>query len=143
MRIAAIFSGPCSHFGGPDDSGVAPDEGLAFHYEITDDNEHLFLDYQPDGTTGLARRLNPEVYYFAARFDYDETPKDMLADQRNRAVVFAPATNTAHLAYAADWGPHTSTRRAADLSPGLLDALGLETDDTVVVIYVVVSDAEV
>ena len=26
---------------------------------------HLFLPYQPAGTTGLARRLNPNVHYIA------------------------------------------------------------------------------
>ena len=30
-----------------------------------------------------------------------------------------------------DWGPHISTGRVADLSPGLAKALGLQTDDVV------------
>ena len=36
-------TGRCSHFGGPDDQGVSPSEGLAFHFEITEANQHLFL----------------------------------------------------------------------------------------------------
>ena len=30
-----------------------------------------------------------------------------------------------------DWGPHISTGRVADLSPGLAKALGLQTDEIV------------
>jgi hypothetical protein len=147
MRIAAQFTGKCSHFGGPEDTGVSSSEDLAWWESwddvVEDGAEHLFLDEQPPNTTGMARRLNPDVYYFAARFDYDETPKTMLADQKNRAVVYAPATDKAHLAHAADWGPHTSTGRAADLSPGLMDALGIETDDTVIIHYLVVEEPTV
>src|SRR5215831_7850460 len=61
--------GKCSWFGGPNDTGVAPDEGLAFIYDV-DEAPHLFLDEQPIGTTGLARRLDPDVYYIACRWDY-------------------------------------------------------------------------
>ncbi len=124
--------GPVSWFGGPDDAGVSSDEGLAFLYEY-DDAPHLFLDKQPSGTTGLARRLNPEVYYIACRWDYDLTPKDMLRDQSVRALVRAGGRE--FLAFPADWGPHESTDRVADISPGLMEALGLETDDEVEVIY--------
>ena len=59
-------SGSCSWFGGPEDTGVSPDEGLAFFYEY-DDAPHLFLAEQPAGTTGLARRLNPARPYVACR----------------------------------------------------------------------------
>jgi hypothetical protein len=126
-------SGACSWFGGPDDEGVAPDEGLAFLYEV-DDAPHLFLDEQPEGTTGLARRLDPLVFYVACRWDYDTTPKDMLADGQ-MALVIANRTGRRRLAWPADWGPHEDTGRVADLSPGLLESLGIETDDEVQVIY--------
>ena len=33
----------------------------------------------------------------------------------------------------ADWGPHVSTRRLADLSPGAARALGVKTDETVTI----------
>jgi hypothetical protein len=52
--------GKCSFFGGPDDHGVSEQEGLAFHYSITPQNQHLFLPI--DSGTGLARRLNPNVH---------------------------------------------------------------------------------
>jgi len=128
------FRGPCSHFGGPDDMGVDADEGLAFIYDY-DDAPYLFLDDQPAGTTGLARRLNPEVYYVACRWDYDVTPKEMLADHSLQALVRNPRTGQSILAWPSDWGPHEDTGRAADLSPGALEDLGLDTDEEVEVIY--------
>ena len=126
------FEGLCSWFGGPNDTGVDPDEGLAFIYD-DDDAPHLFLPEQPPGTTGLARRLDPEVFYVACRWDYDITPKAMLADPELKAIV--TAGSKAYFAWPADWGPHQDTGRVADLSPALLEALGLKTDDPVTVIY--------
>ena len=126
------LTGRVSWFGGPDDEGVAPDEGLAFIYEA-ETAPHLFLDEQPPGTTGLARRLNPEVYYIACRWDYDETPKAMLPDMSVR--VRAPKTGREFIATPADWGPHVDTGRVADISPGLMEALGISTDDEVEVIF--------
>jgi hypothetical protein len=127
------FEGKCSWFGGPDDSGVASDEGLAFIYDV-DAAPHLFLDEQPEDTTGLARRLDPDIYYVACRWDYDVTPKDMLATTQ-RALVTAKKTGRQMLAWPADWGPHEDTGRAADISPGLMEALDIVTDDEIEVIY--------
>ena len=42
-----------------------------------------------------------------------------------------PANGRAADARPVDWGPHISTGRVADLSPGLAAALGLQTDDVV------------
>src|SRR5436190_21884620 len=120
--------GKCSWFGGPDDLGVASDEGLAFIYEVEQAPE-LFLPQQPPGTTGLARRLNPEKHYIACRWDYDATPKDMLPDMI--VMVRALKTGREFPATPADWGPHEDTGRVADISPGLMRALGIETDDEV------------
>jgi N-acetylmuramoyl-L-alanine amidase len=126
-----VASGKCSYFGGPDDQGVAPDEGLAFIYHV-DEAPHLFLPEQPEGTSGLARRLNPYVSYVACRWDYTITDTDMLLSKR--ALVRAEGGREL-LAFPADWGPHSSTNRIADLSPGLMENLGLKTDDTVEVIF--------
>jgi len=126
--------GKCSHFGGPDDEGVSPDEGLAFIYDY-EQRPDLFLDQQPPGTTGLARRLNPDVFYLACRWDYDVTPKDMLDDADLQALVKATKTGRSAYAWPADWGPHGDTDRVADLSPGLMEYLGITTDDDVEVIY--------
>jgi hypothetical protein len=131
-ELPVQVSGTCSWFGGPDDDGVSPSEGLAFLYE-TSDAPDLFLPTQPPGTSGLARRLDPETFYVATRWDYAITPKDMLRDQSLKALV--RANNREFLARPADWGPNENTGRVADLSPGLLDALGIDTDSHVEVIY--------
>lgn len=130
----ALFSvaGECSYFGGPDDEGVSPSEGLAF-IDNVDDAPQLFLPHQPEGTTGLARRLNPYVHYVACRWNYDETPKETLLE--SVALVRASKTGIAMKAFPADWGPNENTGRVADISPGLMDDLGLETDDEVEVIF--------
>jgi hypothetical protein len=124
--------GKCSWFGGPEDTGVSPDEGLAFLYDVSD-KPILFLPDQPANTTGLARRLNPYMPYVACQWDYDVTPKEMLAAQSSVALV--KAGSLSFYAIPADWGPHQDTDRIADISPGLMDVLGIETDDEVEIIY--------
>ena len=124
-------SGKVSHFGGPEDTGVSPSEGLAFIQKI-EDAPHLFLPYQPKGTTGLARRLNPHVHYIACRWDYNVTPHEMLLS--NRAQVRVPG-GMGLTAFPADWGPHKDTGRVADISPGLMEDLGIKTDDEVEVTF--------
>ena len=124
--------GKCSWFGGPQDTGVSPSEGLAFIYDV-EDAPDLFLPQQPSGTTGLARRLDPDEYYIACRWDYEDTSKVQLLDIR--CLVTAPKTGRSFVCRPADWGPHTDTDRVADISPGLMEALGIETDDDVEVVY--------
>lgn len=131
------LKGKVSWFGGPNDTGVSPSEGLAFIYEV-EDAPQLFLDQQPPGTTGLARRLDPDKPYLACRWDYDEYPKASLLE--NVALVFAPKTGRQFRAYPADWGPNENTGRIADISPGLMRALEIETDDEVEVIYPISMD---
>lgn len=126
--------GKVSWFGGPDDMGVAPDEGLAFIYDV-ETAPHLFLAVQPQGTTGLARRLNPSVPFIAIRWDYDVFPKEMLASMDYVALVRAPDTGRQFCAWPADWGPHIDTDRVADISLGLMEYLGIETDDEVEIIF--------
>ena len=122
--------GKVSWFGGPDDLGVDPDEGLAFIYDV-EDVPHLFLDEQPLGTTGLARRLDPTKSYIAVRWDYEQTPKEMLPGMQ--VIVHAVKTGKKAYATPADWGPHIDTDRIADISPGLMSHLGIDTDDEVIV----------
>jgi N-acetylmuramoyl-L-alanine amidase len=124
--------GPCSFFGGPDDLGVSHEEGLAFFYDYGD-APHLFLKQQPEDTTGLARRLNPNLFYVACRWNYETTPKEMLADPSRQALVRTGGLQ--FYAWPADWGPHSDTNRVCDLSPALLEALALVTDDVVEVLY--------
>ncbi len=126
------LKGKVSYFGGPNDSGVSPSEGLAFIYDV-DDAPHLFLSYQPEGTTGLARRLNPETFYLATRWDYDQYPKDYLLTEM--ALVRNPKTGKQVKVYPSDWGPHQDTGRVADVSPAVMEYLGLKTDDEVEVVF--------
>lgn len=123
-----------STFGGPLDFGVSPTEGLALFERPDLQNplhRGLFLAAQPPGTTGLARRLNPDRFYIACRWIYSQTSREFL---RNCvATVTNPQTNRSAEARPADWGPNISTGRVADLSPGLAAELGLETDDDCVV----------
>jgi N-acetylmuramoyl-L-alanine amidase len=130
MRI----TGKCSSFGGPDDEGVSPSEGLAFIYDVSDRPE-IFLAEQPIGTTGLARRLDPATYYVACRWDYDAPNESKSELLEHMALVRSTKTGKQFLARPGDWGPHEDTGRVADLSPGLMAALGIDTDDTVTVIY--------
>jgi N-acetylmuramoyl-L-alanine amidase len=130
----ALFyaKGKCSYFGGPEDTGVDSDEGLAFIYS-TDMQPFLFLPEAPEDAPGLARRLNPFVHYVACRWDYSVTSKEALL--QDVALVRATKTGLAFTAFPADWGPHEDTGRVADLSPSLMTDLGIETDDEVEVIY--------
>jgi hypothetical protein len=120
------LQGKMSHFGGPQDQGVTPDEGLA----IMDQGDvaarpDLFLAAQPAGTTGLARRLNPDAKYIACRWDFNITPKNFLKTIK----VKVSANDKSAEATPVDWGPNIKTGRVADLSPGLEAALGLQTND--------------
>ena len=126
------LTGKVSWFGGPEDTGVSPNEGLAFIYDV-EDAPWLFLPEQPPGTSGLARRLDPSIHYIACRWDYDQTPKSMLPGM----VVQVRSTRTGQVfkAFPADWGPHVDTDRVADISPGLMEALGIQTDDEVEVYF--------
>jgi hypothetical protein len=126
--------GKVSWFGGPTDKGVSPEEGLAFIYEM-ETAPHLFLPFQPAGTTGLARRLNPFVHFIACRWDYNTFPKVMLASQDYLAMVRSTKTGIALRAFPADWGPHGDTGRVADISLSLMEDLGIKTDDEVEVIF--------
>lgn len=129
--MTLIIRGKCSYFGGPLDTGVSEAEGLAFLTSV--EQAPWLFGEQPPGTTGLARRLCPNVPYLAIRFDYDEYPKAMLASMDYMALVSAPASGRQMLAWPADWGPHESTGRIADLSPGLMTYLQIETDAEVIV----------
>ena len=128
--MSTKLRGKVSTFGGPKDKGVGASEGLAL---VDSNNLHLVKDYflpeQPPGTTGLARRLNPKTYYIACRWDYKVTSRASLL---NRLVeVTNPRTKKSAKAKPVDWGPNEKTNRVADISPGLADYLGVQTDDVV------------
>ena len=118
--------GKMSHFGGPNDMGVGPDEGLAlFDKNDVASNPDIFLAEQPPNTTGEARRLNPDANYIACRWDTSATPRSFLRTIKVRVT----ANGKTEEARPVDFGPSTATGRVADLSPGLEKKLGLQTDD--------------
>ncbi len=134
--------GKCSWFGGPEDTGVSPSEGLAWIYDLDDaPSPELFLSYQPEGTSGLARRLNPDSFYVACRF-YPEGDADAKAAMRpilleEMALVRNPKNGKQVKCWASDWGPHDEKTggRVADLSPAALEYLGLTTDQECEVVF--------
>src|SRR5437762_5635956 len=133
-EILFRVEGKMSTFGGPHDLGMAANEDLALFTkaDLQDPKyAYLFLPASPPGTSGLGRRLNPDQYYFACRWDYTATPREFL--RRALARVENPANGRGVDARPVDWGPHPSTGRVADLSPGLAAALGLNTDDVVTI----------
>jgi hypothetical protein len=73
------------------------------------------------------------LFYVACRWDYDVTPKSMLARPDLQALV--RANNKEFRAWPADWGPHEDTGKEVDISPGLMEALEVDTGDRVEVIY--------
>ena len=117
-----------STFGGPDDTRVGPDEGLAL-VQPGDVGlfPGIFLAKNPADTSGLARRLDPDAYYVACRWDYGITSVKYL--QGVEATVTNSATGATATARPVDWGADAGTGRAADLSPGLANHLGLVTGD--------------
>ena len=78
-EILFRVEGKMSTFGGPTDTGMSASEGLALFTpaDLQDPKySYLFLPTPPPGTTGLGRRLNPEKYYFACRWNYNDTPRE-------------------------------------------------------------------
>lgn len=127
------LDGTMSTFGGPHDTGVRASDGLALVDSSNfKDFKDLFLADQPKGTTGLARRLDPTTNYIACRWDYSAPTKTQLRAGLD-VTVTNPSSKLSIKARPVDWGPNSSTGRVADLSPGLAQALGLQTGDKVLV----------
>jgi hypothetical protein len=60
------------------------------------------------------------------------TPTELLLVKR---ALVRSENGRETLAFPADWGPHSSTGRVVDCSPGVMEELGLRTDDVVDVIF--------
>lgn len=126
--------GKCSTFGGPADTGVKSDEGLALDAphdaeDVRSPLWHLFLGTQPPGTIGTARRLNPRAFYCACRWQYSRTSKLIL--RRSLCIVVNARAQRLAICIPADWGPNARTGRVIDLSPGAAAYLQVGTDDNV------------
>lgn len=142
-RPGTVVTGKVSTFGGPGDGRDAgnnwsdpKEEPLAIWFPT---NFHkapkgMFLDGQPEGTRGLARRLDPEFPYIACRWDYKVTSKAALTSGKHEMWIRRKGPRNWHRCYPADWGPAKWTGRVADISPGLAERLGVETDQVVEVL---------
>jgi hypothetical protein len=125
IQNVKTLSGKCSWFGGPDDKGE-PDEGLAL-YTVAQSKARpdLFLS----GGWGKMRGLNPDALYCACRWDYKETPAAWLRSTKIKVSANGKTVDVNPV----DWGPNAKTGRIIDLSPGVMKALGIQTDDVVTV----------
>lgn len=125
------ISGHVATFGGPNDASASPNEHLAL-VETEDDKFQSLQEYFLDPARGaLVRNLNPEKFYIACRWNYNETSRDFL--QSHRVTVTNLRTGESRKAQPIDWGPSGFSGRIADLSPGLVKELGLRTDDKVTI----------
>lgn len=134
MRIQSYMTqrGRCSTFGGPNDSGVKIDEGLAIvtpKAALGPIYRGLFIE-SLDVSKGLARQLNPNAHYCAMRWTssmvarLSRTGAMVLVQSRlGRAIWCTPV----------DYGPANWTKRIIDLSPASMNAIGCKTDDEVIV----------
>jgi hypothetical protein len=120
--------GKMSVFGGPNDTGMKEEEGLALYNSEAEMQAHGVGDFLlPPNGYGLGRRLNTEKFYVACRWWGYGLKRSFMQDAL--VVVGNPRTRRQEIARAIDYGPNENTGRVADLSPGLARALGLNTDD--------------
>lgn len=130
-EVVFTQSGKMSTFGGPKDTGMKPTEGLALYDTPSQFTKagigDWLLSEDVAGASGVGRRLDPDKFYVACRWDYKVTTKTFL----RTAVIHVTnlANGKTQIARAVDWGPDAKTGRAADLSLGLAKALGLDTND--------------
>jgi hypothetical protein len=135
MQIIMEGVGRISWFGGPNDTGVGADEGLALitaEQSVTAAYRGLFLP-SLNPANGLARQLDPLKFYCAMRWNYDLHSPAVLAKGACQIVAASGATCWAR---PVDWGPNADTGRLIDVSPGALEFMGIQTDDIVTVNFV-------
>ena len=127
------YQGRMSIFGGPQDTGMTPTEGLALVNVGNFPNYRDLFKNQQAGTTPLGRNLDPDKFYVACRWDYqnDVAAADFI---HCKARVRNPLTGAEEEATPVDWGPNAKLNRVADLSPGLAAARGVKTDDECIVL---------
>jgi hypothetical protein len=131
MKVLFSVEGKMSTFGGPKDTGMKPNEGLALFNSEQDMINHGLADFilsrEEARAPGLGRRLNPSKPYLACRWWETSLDRDFL---RNAwAFVENAKTGLRVRARPVDSGPAERTNRVADLSPGLASTLKLKTND--------------
>lgn len=136
-RVLFSLKGRISTFGGSADSFMGRADMLAMFKSRSEAAEPEGRDYfiwpPPPGITGTLRQLDPEKFYVACRWDYDKASKEQLRE--SLVTVTNPANGKIAKAKPVDWGPHASTGRVADISPGLAEFLDVKTDEVVVISF--------
>jgi Uncharacterized protein conserved in bacteria (DUF2272) len=137
----SVLRGKIATFGGPKDTGMQPNEGLAIIRDADIANvpgvEALFID--PGRGARGSNLANNQARYVACRWDYNVTPRQYLV--ATDVTVRNPLTGKSFAARPADWGPADWTGRVADLSDRLAIDLGLSTDDLCEIIVPLPPDA--
>lgn len=129
-----ILSGPCSEFGGPNDKEMAKDTGLSF-YEAWEANKRHDLFSSAADTVPTWKRLRTACYYIALNIPRGA---DREWAQNSRWRIRNPTNGEWVVAWLVDRGPSARSKktgepRVVDLSPGIMKALKLQTDQTVIV----------
>jgi hypothetical protein len=142
------FTGKCSTFGGPDDTGVGPQEGLALIQPADMDDPWFarnFLRFpEYNSALGLGRNLDPEGLYCAMRWDEIFDLEIAVANELARWSMVRLSFGEKHVwLQPVDYGPGNgkeidgsvtmNTRRLVDASPRGLRQVGATTDDEVIV----------
>lgn len=128
--MTILFQGRCSTFGGPHDSGMRNDEGLALIHYISQRPE-IFLSGAHPTNIALGHLLNPDAMYIACPWNYHVTTPGWLLMHQLRVTSMRNNTLRTAMVWPADWGPNPKTGRIADLSPGAAKVLGVDTGDIV------------
>jgi len=124
------FTGLVSTFGGPRDPGMRSDEGLALIHYVRECPD-VFLPGHNLNAVALGHWLDPRKFYIAMRW-----PKGFSYDTiRAKWAVMVAYRDAQFRAQPVDWGPGIG-HRIADISPGLADALDVDTDKQQVVITI-------
>lgn len=130
-KLHNMLKGKCSIFGGPDDKGMTPQEGLAvYEHHEADLRLDLFYQRSEHQTLGTSKRLKPDAYYFAYRFPLNPRPERSIL-QASQWLFHNPTSGKFCVAWLTDYGPHPDTGRCFDLSHGLANALQVETDSII------------
>lgn len=132
------WRGRLSTFGGPDDKGMAGgaadrdgkvDTGLTLYEPAEADRaDALFMPGLP--SVLVWKRLRIHANYIALPF-MDSAAVQPFRRQLQMADFKVSANDKVIVARLVDRGPHYTTKRMIDLSPGLAIALGVKTDDVV------------
>ena len=129
-----VVTGKMSRFGGEHDTTMLPEENLALVWDAPSAARYpgwFFTPAEKPQFPGYARRLKPGLRYIAIRWQYSETPKSFLHLPTTTCTVINPANGKKiEGVRPIDWGPNQDTTgRDIDLSPQVIQDLGLKTDD--------------